>query len=269
MWSESYMPITTGNSFNLYFKIILVQNIENLIVCAILPQSLYICKATGHCNIEPTIFEVGYPTIIQGGNSAADKRDMFNNSIKDCLAGYVISLSVIATSAMMLLGQVVVLDKSSLSLEAYNYNQGNKRSNNNRSNDGHHHRKGGGGKRTNSSNGNDANSFWNDGGDRSRNNEKEKRMLSHMKNFVYRSFSLELGALSTSRILSFVFTVYTIHSVLVVALTMFYSSTGRDWYPLVLTLIAIFTAAGGSDVDTADFEELESIAFEINSACYK
>merc|ERR1712038_1170846 len=105
------------------------------------------------------------------------------------------------------------------------------------------------------------------GGDRSRNNEKEKSMLSHMKNFVYRSFSLELGALSTSRILSFVFTVYTIHSVLVVALTMFYSSTGRDWYPLVLTLIAIFAAAGGSDVDTADFEELESIAFEINSAC--
>ena len=50
---------------------------------------------------------------------------------------------------------------------------------------------------------------------------------------------------------------------------MFYSSTGRDLYPLVLTLIAIFTAAGGSDVDTADFEEPESIAIEINFACYE
>jgi hypothetical protein len=261
------MPITTGNKFNLYFKIIFVRIIENLIICAILPQSLYICKATGHCNVEPTIFEIGNPTAIQRGYGLHGSRGMFDNLIQDRLAGFIIALSVIVTSTMMLLGQVVVLDKSALSFEAHNYIQGNG-TNSMKSSDGHNHKRGGG-RRTNSGNGNDALHLWNDNGGsggNTPNSDKKKSMLSSMREFVYKTFSLELGALSTSRILSFIFCVYAVQAILVVILAIVYSSTGKDWYPLVLTLIAVFTAAGGSDVDTADFDELEGIANEINAA---
>eukprot|EP00551_Chaetoceros_affinis_P010057 CAMPEP_0203671452 /NCGR_PEP_ID=MMETSP0090-20130426/7234_1 /ASSEMBLY_ACC=CAM_ASM_001088 /TAXON_ID=426623 /ORGANISM="Chaetoceros affinis, Strain CCMP159" /LENGTH=650 /DNA_ID=CAMNT_0050536529 /DNA_START=481 /DNA_END=2433 /DNA_ORIENTATION=+ len=267
IWPESYMSITTSNKFSLYAKILLIRIVENLIVCAILPQSLYVCKATGHCNVEPTIFEIGNPTAIHRGYNLKGNRSMFDNLIQDRFAGYVIGISVVMISALVLLGQIVVLDKSSLSLEAYNCIQGSKR-NSHKLNDGHSGRKGGGGKRSSSANSHDTNSFWNDNngsGGNGQNNEKKRNVLSDVRNFVYRTFSLELGALSTSRILSFIFTVYTVHVILVVIFAMFYSLTGRDWYPLVLTLVAIFTAAGGSDVDTADFDELESIASEINA----
>ena len=265
------MTITTGNRFNLYYKILFVRIIENLIVCAILPQSLYVCKATGHCNIEPTIFEIGNPTVIQRDYyNVQGSRGMFDNLIQDRFAGYIIAFSVVITSAMMLLGQIVILDKSSLSLEAHSYIQGNK-NNVIKSSDGHNnHRRSGGGRRaTNNGNTSDNLHLWNDKGGNSGSglsNDKKKHILSDMRDFIYEIFSKELGALSTSRILSFIFCVYSAHALLVVVLAVFYSSTGRDWYPLVLTLIAIFTAAGGSDVDTADFDELEGIAGEINAA---
>lgn len=110
------MPVTTDNKFNLYFKILLIRIVENLIVCAILPQSLYICKATGHCNVEPTIFEIGNPTVIQRSYGLKGNRGMFDDLIQDRFAGHVIGISVVVVSTLMLLGQIIVLDKSSLSL---------------------------------------------------------------------------------------------------------------------------------------------------------
>ena len=218
------------------------------------------CKATGHCNIEPTIFETGDPTIIQQGHVVQGYHGMFENLIQDRLVGNFIALSVIVTSMMMLLGQIVVLDRSSLSLEGYNYIQGY-------GNDGHTHKRGG--KRANNMSGSDTNHFWNDNGGNTmyaQNNEKKKSFVSDIRDYIYETFSLEMGALSTSRILSFIFGVYAVHAILVVILTLFYSIMGKDCYPLVLSLIAIFTAAGGSDVDTLDFDEIEDIANEINAA---
>ncbi len=256
------MSITTGNRLNLHFKVMIVRICEYVIVCAIIPQSLFMCKATGHCNIEPTVFEVGDPTLIQS-RSGGQVLSMFDNLIYDHLVANFITFSVMVTSLLMLLGQVVVLDRSSLSLEAHNYVQGIS-TGTGKVFDSSHKR---GWKKFNSSFGNESHKFRNDNLKTSGNTHssiKKWMLFANIKNAVYECFSLEIGALSTSQTLCYIFYAYTVHALIIVLLAIFYCSTGRDWYPLILVLFAVFTAAGGSDVDTADFDELHEIAREIN-----
>ncbi len=214
-------------------------------VCAIIPQSSYMCKATGHCNIEPTVFEMGSPTSIEGGYVKQSSHDMYDNLIQDHFVGNVITLSVVITSIMMLLGQIIVLDRNTLALEANNYIQSY-------GNESSFLRKGG------------RNIVWSD--DVGYTNTQKKNIFSKLRNSVYQAFSMEKGALSTSGILSIIFSVCAIYATIIVILILLYGSMGRDCYPFVLTLIAIFTAAGGSDVDTLDFDEIDEIAEEINAA---
>lgn len=261
-WCERYMPITTGNRFQLYLKVIIVRIIESVIVCAIIPQSSFMCKATGHCNIEPTIFETGDPAVIQS-RLRGESNSMFDNLIYDHLAANLITISIIVTSSSMLLCQLLVLDRSSLSLEAHNCVQGV--SNNAMRTSDSIHRRGG---KKHTSSGHEFHKFWNENTSSGANatlGDMKRNLLTDIKDAVYGYFSLEIGALSTSHILSYIFYAYTTHALIVVMLAMFYFATGRDWYPLVLTLIAIFTAAGGSDVETADFDELDLIARDINT----
>ncbi len=228
----------------------LVRIIENVIVCAIIPQSSFMCKAIGHCSIEPTIAEIGDSTLIHN-ISRGQGHSTFENLIYDRLAANMILLSIVITSALNLLGQLLVVDRCSLSLEAYNFIQQAQAS------DSLLKR---GGKKFNSNN-NESYKFLNE----SPSIDSNKNLLRRIRLVVYKCFSLEFGALSTSNMLSYIFYAYTVHALIIVLLAILYSSTGRDWYPLVLTLIAIFTAAGGSDVDTADFDEVDEIAREINS----
>jgi hypothetical protein len=226
-------------------------------ICAIIPQSSYMCKATGYCNIEPTLFEMGSPTSIEGGYVKQRSHDMYDNLIIDHFVGNVITFSVFIASIMMLLGQIIVLDRSALALEATNYIQidGNESS---------CLRKGG--RRVNNST-NDSHFVWNDNvGNTFDKCSSKKSFFSKLRNSIYQSFSMELGALSTSGILSIIFNVCAIYSTIIVMLILWYGVMGRDNYPFIVTLIAIFTAAGGSDVDALDFDEIDDIAEEINAA---
>lgn len=288
IWCEEYLSIANCSRFSLHLKIILIRVIESVIVCAALPQSSYICKATGYCNIEPTIFEIGNPTAIDP-NGIHSKNEMFDNIIRDHLIGKLIFVSVLVTSVSVLIGQTIVLDRSSLSLGAYTYLQGYL-SNNHSDYDGATNRKGGG-RRANTG---ETPFVWNTdaddddttnrkGGAHRRSYPNDFMLNDHWKNFTHHNqdgnrhtlsevrnlffgiISNELGALSTSTILSYIFSVYAVHAVLVITLTLLYSFAGMDCYPLVLILIAIFSAAGGSDVDTLDFDEIEEVANEINA----
>ena len=261
-WCERYMPITTGNRFQLYLKVMIVRIIESVIVCAIIPQSSFMCKATGHCNIEPTIFETGDPAVIQS-RLRGESISMFENLIYDHLEANLITFSIVITSSLMLLCQLLVLDRSSLSLEAHNYVQGI--SNNVMRTSDSVHRRGG---KKHGSIGNESHKFWKENVSNGANatlGDTKRNLSTDIKDAVYEYFSLEIGALSTSHILSYIFYAYATHALIVVMLAIFYFVTGRDWYPLVLALIAICTAAGGSDVETADFDELDSIARNINA----
>mmetsp|Transcript_22628 Transcript_22628/g.27744 ORF Transcript_22628/g.27744 Transcript_22628/m.27744 type:complete len:800 (-) Transcript_22628:122-2521(-) len=274
-WSETYMTITTGKFF-LYSRSIFIRIIENLIVCAILPQSSYICKATGHCTLDQMIFEMNAPpTVVLTSNSVHGRgRDMFDNLIQDRFVGFIIAISVLVLSAAVLICQIVSLDKGSVSFEAYNFIHAKNASNNTgRSiSDGHNHKKG---RRTSASNssGNGSDGLYNFGdnngtsgsGNFDSSNKKEK-IFHEIKIYVYKIFASELGASSSSPIIAFMFLVFVIHSMIIIMFATYYFMVGMDWFPLVLLLIAVFTAAVGTDIDSADFDELESIAKEINAA---
>lgn len=242
LWPESYSEVSNGNKFILYSKILILRMIENVIVCAILPQSSYICKATGYCTVEPTIFEIGDPAAILSSSS----RGLFDSLIRDRLVGNIIILSVLVSTMMILLAHIVVVDRTSLSFEAINYIQGY-------STNGVRV-----GRRASNNSGSDS---WNE----NNGNEKKRNVFYTIRDWVYEVFSKEMGALSTSQIMSFIFNVFAIHSMTIMVLTCFYFVSERDCYALILTLLATFTASEGSHVDAFNYGEIEEIAQEINA----
>jgi hypothetical protein len=107
-WSESYKSIITENRFTLYFKVGILRILENLFVCAILPQSAYVCKATGHCDAD---------TIMTGYHVGSDENSMFDYLIRDRATSFIIAMSVVVVTILMLVAQAVTLDKTILALK--------------------------------------------------------------------------------------------------------------------------------------------------------
>ena len=246
-WSESYKSIVTENRFHLYFKVGILRILENVFVCAILPQSAYVCKATGHCDADTIVTRISF---------GSDENSMFDYLIRDRVTSIIIAISVVVVTILMLVAQAVTLDKTFLSLRGsvsseagYNYSRNhlvtatNSHGNNRRS-----------GKRNLS----DAGRSTSGGGRYSMNDATQG---SRIQKFGQWMFANELGPLSTSSILAVCSHVHTLLSLFLVLACAIYAAMGKDWYSLVLTFIAIFIST--TDIAMTDHDGLEAIAKEL------
>ena len=240
-WSESYKSISSENRFYLHLKVGLLRLLENLIVCAILPQSEFVCKATGHCDTD---------TIMTGYFTWSDGKSMFDFMLRDRTTSFIIAFSVLVVTVLMLVAQAVALDKTFLALKggvgleaAGNNNQrnfmssatGNRRS----------------GKKPGSISdiGRIGQSRWN------------TTQACKIQQYGQLIFANELGPLSTSSILAICSYVHTLYFLFLVFVCAIYAAIGKDWYSLVLTFIAIFIST--SDIAVTEHDDFEAIAKEL------
>ncbi len=253
-WSEQSKPIMSENRFFLHLKVIALRVIEYVIVCALLPRTEYVCKATGHCEIETMVFESGNPTAVE-----ARGHRMFYTLVYDRFLGFIVVSSVLFSTSVILISQVITLDKSYLALKGYVSNHETNSSSSVMKKPG---------RKSNTHT--ESITFDFPEGYNNNGNLNQSRgfvnSLERWKKSVYELFSNELGALTTSRVLSICANAHLTFSLLVTLTWLLFIVLGRDWYALVLVYIALFASA--LEIGFLDRHALGNIAREIN-ATYK
>eukprot|EP00957_Ditylum_brightwellii_P049514 3755674-Ditylum_brightwellii.AAC.1 len=109
------------NRFRLHCKVIFLRIIENIILCAILPQTEFACRATNHCNIAGPVSwgAASYMVGNSGSGGGGGGRTMFDFVIHDRSTSIIVSLTVVFVSALLLIGQVTTLDRTYLAIMGY------------------------------------------------------------------------------------------------------------------------------------------------------
>jgi hypothetical protein len=104
---------------NLY--VVLCRVFENVIVVGIIPRTRFACRATGHCPAGPPLWELS--RIIYPGGLYTQKRmddvQSFGYMESDPLSAVWTVFGVLIISAVLLIAQVVALNRSYLSIAAY------------------------------------------------------------------------------------------------------------------------------------------------------
>jgi hypothetical protein len=111
-WGERYCSINTENRFRLHFQVIFLRMIENVFVCVYLPQTSFACRVTGHCTPGAGVWDRRW--VLNGGERFGSSSVVYDSLPLDKVSSVVIGLSVAMITALILLAQVVILDKSNL-----------------------------------------------------------------------------------------------------------------------------------------------------------
>ena len=241
-WCEKYRSITNADRFELHFTVILLRVLEYFILCFSLPRSEYICKATGHCDIDVTIFEMG-PLAINGESG----RRMYDRLIYDSFLMWVIGIITILITFLVLLSSAVTLDRSYLAMKAFLYQE----------------EASGSSKRSGMKKGGQLDFDFSEFLAQSPDIKKGpfatlKQMMSTFKKSVYSVFVDEVGPLSTSHILSICSSIHLGISIFVTVLFLFYYITGRYWHPLVVIYLSLFSTV--FELGAIDSFGLQSLA---------
>ncbi len=254
-WSEQYRSIANENRLHLHLKVLFLRVLECLLLCAILPRSEFICKASGHCDVQPMVSEIGNPTL-----AGVTGNRMYDNLIRDRLQDGLITATVLLTTTLLLVSQILVLDKSYLALRSFSESQDAAASLKRSSGSG------GGSRRKPKTLGASDFDF-----SRDYNNTSQQRrgvmgkiygMGEKVKKYCVELLSNELGALSTSRILSIGANIHVAYTLLVVVIWMHYAITGGNWYMFFLIYLALFSSA--VEVGYLDSATVYDIADTIN-----
>lgn len=120
MWSEGYKSVVAENRFRLACKVALLRMMDAIICCSILPRTVYVCRATGHCPSDPTLSELRM-IFFPSGITSATRDDgayesMFYSINPDRGSAILTILSVIVITGVVLLAQLVTLNKSYLAI---------------------------------------------------------------------------------------------------------------------------------------------------------
>lgn len=200
------------------------------------------------------VFENGNPTAIDSSG-----RKMFDTLLNDRLLGFVVIAAVVFSSTVILISQAITLDKSQLALKGFLRNDdissglsSNKRSG-----------------RKSTTNNETSFDFPVDYGNK--NNQIQiygfwaniSADLERWKTCAFEIVSNELGALTTSRILSICANAHLAFSIFVTIIWLVYIVLGKEWYALVLIYIALFASA--LEIGFLDRNVLGNIAREINT----
>ena len=102
--------------------VVLLRVVENLFVASILPWSGYACRATGHCmkgvqlcQLSTLLFPVGITTPLRTDGNLGNDFDYK----ADYLATFLVAVSVVVVSGLLLLAQAVTLNGSYLAITGY------------------------------------------------------------------------------------------------------------------------------------------------------
>lgn len=120
MWAEVYKSIIGENRFRLACKVTLLRIVDALFCCIILPRTVYVCRASGHCTARPSLAEltqVLYPAGVTGVDRDDGPYESKFYSINEDRGSMIMAvLSVIFLTCFMLLAQLVTLNKSYLAI---------------------------------------------------------------------------------------------------------------------------------------------------------
>lgn len=115
-WVERYKSITTENRLRLYYKVGMIRIIENVLLCAILPQTEVVCRMTGHCEPGPLIWGASGVTGISGSRYM---RGAYDALMKDPFTTRTSVLVVAFLSAFLLLAQMTVTNRTYMAIMGY------------------------------------------------------------------------------------------------------------------------------------------------------
>ncbi|KAL7534236.1 hypothetical protein ACHAXR_008188 [Thalassiosira sp. AJA248-18] len=121
-WAENYKSITTENRLRLYYKVAIIRILENIILCAILPQTEIVCRITEHCEPGPLLWG---PSGVHGiAGRRFGKGTSFLTSSYDALTGDDFATRLIITStvlitAVLLVAQMTIMNRTYLAIMGY------------------------------------------------------------------------------------------------------------------------------------------------------
>ncbi len=121
-WAENYKSITTENRLRLYYKIGIVRILENVLLCTILPQTEIVCRITEHCEPGPLLWGASGVTGIAGrrfGKGASFLTSSFDALMGDDIATRLIATSLVLVSAILLVAQMVLMNRTYLAIMGY------------------------------------------------------------------------------------------------------------------------------------------------------
>ena len=178
---------------------------------------------------------------------------MFNNLIYDRFQGGMIMFTVLLSTSLILISQIVILDKSYLALKSYTSLNPESTA----------VRKSGSGKR---------NSITEFSADFGKSQCQKHGISAKISNFVgtaektaYNLFLNELGALSTSPLLSMASNIHVVYTLFVITMWIYHVTTGRFWYTFFFIYISLFSSA--VEIGFLEKSALTNIANEIAASC--
>ena len=180
---------------------------------------------------------------------------MHSDLIRDRLQDGLITISVLLSTTLMLISQIIVHDKSYLALKSYSKQETSTV------------KKSSGGSRRKPLINADINAF-----DFSSDYSSSQRrgilakifqISENVKKYGVELFGNELGALSTSRILSIGASIHVGYTLCVVLVWIYYAASGGNWYSFLLIYLSLFSSA--VEVGYLEPSTLNDIADEINS----
>eukprot|EP00804_Cyclotella_cryptica_P003419 CCRYP_018570-RA/>CCRYP_018570-RA protein AED:0.29 eAED:0.29 QI:0/-1/0/1/-1/1/1/0/838 len=115
-WVERYKSITMENRLRLYYKVGMIRIIENVLLCAILPQTEVVCRITEHCEPGPLLWGASGVTGISGSRYT---RGSFDALMKDPFITRTTVLVMAFLSAFLLIAQMTVMNRTYLAIMGY------------------------------------------------------------------------------------------------------------------------------------------------------
>ena len=121
-WAEQYKSVTTENRLRLYYKVAVVRIVENILLCAILPQTEIVCRISGHCESGPLLWGPSGVTGISGrrfGKGSSFLTTSYDTLLGDDFCTRLVITTTVVITAVLLIAQMTVSDRTYLAILGY------------------------------------------------------------------------------------------------------------------------------------------------------
>ncbi|KAL9190779.1 hypothetical protein ACHAXT_000485 [Thalassiosira profunda] len=120
-WAEGYKSISTENRLRLYYKVAIIRVVENVILCAVLPQTEIVCRITEHCESGPLLWGPSGVAGIAGrrfGKGASFLTNSYDALVGDDFATRLIITTTVLLTSVLLIAQMTQ-DRTYLAIMGY------------------------------------------------------------------------------------------------------------------------------------------------------
>lgn len=120
-WVERQVSIITSRRLVLLVNVLAARVLENVFLVAILPRTHYVCRATGHCQEGPAVWDLArliFPAGYKNG-ARTDGYSWFHFMERDLVSLLLVVLGAAVVSTVLLLVQMLVLNRAYLNTLSY------------------------------------------------------------------------------------------------------------------------------------------------------